>query len=394
MRPGTLRGALVVFRKEWRDALRDRRSLVSVGLGSLVGPVLVVGMLHAVADWQREVEAMRLPIAGRENAAALVAWLDQQEGIEVVDAPSDPERAIRDRDEDLVVVIPPDYGEQFVASKPAKLRLLSDGARSSARPKVERVRGMLARYGAEIGSLRLIARGVSPQVAMPLEVDDVELSSAQERAASILGFVPLFVMLAAFTGGMQIATDATAGERERGSLEALLVTPASRASIAAGKWLAATALSASSVVLTALLCAVALGALPLAQLGMRFRFDASDLALLLCAALPLCPLAASIELYLSTFARSFKEAQTYMGLLLLVPMLPGVLSLVRPFSAEAWMYPLPFVGHHALLNAALGGQAPSILGLLVSAAASLVLSALLVAQAARLLTRESIVFGR
>ena len=135
-------------------------------------------------------------------------------------------------------------------------------------------------------------------------------------------------------------------------------------------------------------------ALPLAQLGMRFRFDASDLALLLCAALPLCPLAASIELYLSTFARSFKEAQTYMGLLLLVPMLPGVLSLVRPFSAEAWMYPLPFVGHHALLNAALGGQAPSILGLLVSAAASLVLSALLVAQAARLLTRESIVFGR
>lgn len=394
MRPSSLRGALVVFRKEWRDALRDRRSLVSVGLGSLVGPVLVVGMLHAVADWQREVEAMRLPIAGRENAAALVAWLDQQEGVEVVDAPSDPERAIRDRDEDLVVVIPPDYGEQFVASKPAKLQLLSDGARSSSRPKVERVRGMLARYGAEIGSLRLIARGVSPQVAMPLEIDDVELSSAQERAASILGFVPLFVMLAAFTGGMQIATDATAGERERGSLEALLVTPASRASIAAGKWLAATALSASSVVLTALLCTVALRALPLAQLGMRFRFDATDLALLLGAALPLCPLAASIELYLSTFARSFKEAQTYMGLLLLVPMLPGVLSLVRPFSAEAWMYPLPFVGHHALLNAALGGQTPSLVGLLVSAAASLLLSALLVARAARLLTRESIVFGR
>lgn len=394
MRPGSLQGALVVFRKEWRDALRDRRSLVSVGLGSLVGPVLVVGMLHAVADWQREVETMRLPIAGREHAPALVAWLDQQDGIEIIDAPSDPERAIRERDEDLVVVVPPGYADQFVASKPAKVRLLSDGARSSARPKVERVRGMLARYGAEIGSLRLIARGLSPQVATPIDIDDVELSSAQERAASILGFVPLFVMLAAFTGGMQIATDSTAGERERGSLEALLVTPASRLSIAAGKWLAATALSASSVVLTAVLCTVALGALPLAQLGMRFRFDAADLALLLCAALPLCPLAASIELYLSTFARSFKEAQTYMGLLLLVPMLPGVLSLVRPFTAEAWMYPVPFVGHHALLNATLGGQAPAVLGLVVSALASLALSALLVGRAAGLLARESIVFGR
>jgi sodium transport system permease protein len=394
MRPSSLRGAFVVFRKEWRDALRDRRSLVSVGLGSLVGPVLVVGMLHAVADWQREVETMRLPIAGRENALALVEWLDQQEGIEVVDAPSDPERAIRERDEDLVIIIPSDYAEHFVASKPAKVRLLSDGARNSARPKVERVRGMLARYGAEIGSLRLIARGVSPQVAMPVDIDDVELSSAQERAASILGFVPLFVMLAAFTGGMQIATDSTAGERERGSLEALLVTPASRVSIAAGKWLAATALSAASVVLTAVLCTVALSVLPLAQLGMRFRFDLADLAVLLAAALPLCPLAASIELYLSTFARSFKEAQTYMGLLLLVPMLPGVLSMVRPFGAEAWMYPLPFVGHHALLNATLGGQAPVVLGLLISAVTSLLVSVLLVERSARLLARESIVFGR
>jgi sodium transport system permease protein len=379
MRPGNLRSTLVVFRKEWRDALRDRRSLVSVGLGSLVGPVLVVGMLHAVADWQREVETMRLPIAGREHAVALVEWLDQQEGIEVVDAPSDPERAIRERDEELVVVIPPDYGKQFVASKPATVRLMSDGSKSSSRPKVERVRGMLARYGAEIGSLRLIARGLSPQVAMPIVIDDVELSSAQERAASILGFVPLFVMLAAFTGGLQIATDSTAGERERGSLEALLVTPTSRA---------------SSVVLTAVLCTVALRLLPLAQLGMRFRFDTTDLALLLAAALPLCPLAASIELYLSTFARSFKEAQTYMGLLLLVPMLPGVLSLVRPFTAEMWMYPVPFVGHHALLNATLGGQSPAVFGLVVSALASLFFSAALVGRAARLLDRESIVFGR
>jgi sodium transport system permease protein len=389
-----LRTTAVVFRKEWRDALRDRRSLVSVGFGAVVGPVLVVGMLHAVADWQRDVEAMRLPVAGREHAPALVAWLDAQDGIEVVDAPSDPARSIRERDEDLVLVLPEDFSGRFATSEPATVRLLADGARTSAQPKVGRVRALLAQYGAEIGSLRLVARGVSPQVATPLEIEDVELSSAQERAASVLGFIPLFVMLAAFTGGMQIATDSTAGERERGSLEALLVTPAARRAIAAGKWLAATALAASSVVLTSLLCTLALELLPLSQLGLRFRFDVDDFALLLAAALPLCPLAAAIELYLSTFARSFKEAQTYMGLLVLVPMMPGVLSLVRPFTAATWMYPLPFVGHHALLAGVLGGRPVEPLGLALSALSSLGIALWLVARAAKLLERESIVFGR
>ena len=103
------------------------------------------------------------------------------------------------------------------------------------------MRGLLQRYNGEIGSLRLIARGISPAVATPLQIEDVEVSSAQQRAAQILGFIPLFVMIAAFTGAMPIATDSTAGERERGSLEALLVNPAPRGAIAAGKWLAGTA---------------------------------------------------------------------------------------------------------------------------------------------------------
>ena len=126
-------------------------------------------------------------------------------------------------------MIPEDFAKNFSASKPAQIRLIADSSSQNTRPKVQRVRGLLQRYSAEIGSLRLIARGISPVVATPMQIEDVEVSSAQQRAAQILGFIPLFVMMAAFTGAMAIATDSTAGERERGSIEALLVNPAPRA---------------------------------------------------------------------------------------------------------------------------------------------------------------------
>jgi sodium transport system permease protein len=216
--------ALVVARKELRDAFRDRRAIYSVLLGSLIGPVLVGVMLAAIADRQREIEEVTIPIVGMEHAPALVAWLGQQAGVTLAEGPDDPEAAVRDRDEDVVVVIPDDYASRFRASRPVEIQLVTDGSRSSVRPTVERVRGLLQRYSSEIGAMRLVGRGVSPAIVTPLRLVDLEVSSAQQRAAVVLSFVPLFIVLAAFTGGMQIATDATAGERERGSLEPLLQT--------------------------------------------------------------------------------------------------------------------------------------------------------------------------
>ena len=125
-------------------------------------------------------------------------------------------------------MIPEDFSKDFRASKPAQIRLVADSSSQNSRPKVQRIRTLLQRYNGEIGSLRLIARGISPAVATAVQIEDVEVSSSQQRAAMILGFIPLFVMMSAFTGAMAIATDSTAGERERGSFEALLVNPAPR----------------------------------------------------------------------------------------------------------------------------------------------------------------------
>ena len=112
-------------------------------------------------------------------------------------------------------------------ARPAPVKLVSDVTRDSARPKVARVRNLIAGYSQMVGGLRLITRGVAPLVATAIRIEEIEVSSSQQRLATQLSILPLLLVLAALTGGMQIAIDSTAGERERGSLEPLLLNPVS-----------------------------------------------------------------------------------------------------------------------------------------------------------------------
>jgi sodium transport system permease protein len=253
---------------------------------------------------------------------------------------------------------------------------------------------LLERYNGESGTMRLVGRGVSPAIASPLHLEELEVSSAQQRAATILNFIPLFIVLAAFTAGMQIATDSTAGERERGSLEPLLVNPAPRGAIAAGKWLAATLASMLGVLLTTALVIGMLRFIPMHEFGVRFRLGLPQVLALLGAVLPMCLLSTGVQTYLATFARSFKESQTYMGILILFPMLPGILSSVYPLDTKGWMYVVPILGQHVLAADALGAKDTPLWGFLAAAMGALVVSLLLLRLTTGLLKREQIIFGR
>ena len=386
--------AMVVFRKEVKDAFRDRRALYSILIGALMGPLMMSFTLSSVAGRQRQIEDVRIPVVGMEHAPALVDWLRQQAGVEVVAGPEDPEGAVRDRKEDVIVVIPDDFARKFRVSSPAPVKIVADGSRQDTRPKVQRVRGLFTRYSGEIGTMRLVSRGVSPAIATPLLVEDVEVSSGQQRAAMILGFIPMFIALAAFMGGMQIATDSTAGERERGSLEPLLVNPAPRVAIASGKWLAASFASMLSVLLTTALVLGTLGFIPLQELGIRFRLGTPEVLLLLLAVLPMCVMSTGMQTYLATFAKSFKEAQTYMGILILAPMLPGIIAIAYPIPTKPWMYPIPLLGQHVLMGDVIGGKLPPWWAFVVSAAGALVFALLLVQLTTQMLQKERIIFSR
>jgi sodium transport system permease protein len=382
----------VVFRKELKDASRDRRAIASIVLSALLGPILVGFMLNRLAERQRQIVDVTIPVVGMEHAPALMEWLRQQAGITLKAGPADPEKTIRDGDDHVVIVIPPEFQKKFRSSSPAEVKVVSDSSRSTSRPYVQRVRRLLERYNAEVGTMRLVGRGVSPAIATPLRLEDVEVSSAQQRAATILSFIPLFIVLAAFTAGMQIATDSTAGERERGSLEPLLVNPAPRRAFAAGKWLASAFAAVLGVLLTTVL--VVLRYIPMHEFGVRFRLGGAQVAGLLAAVLPLCLLSTAIQTYLATFARSFKEAQTYMGMLILFPMMPGLISSVYPLDGQPWMYPIPILGQHVLASNALGAKPTPVWSYFASGVGAIVFSLVLLQLTTKLLQRERIIFSR
>ncbi len=394
MNSRSLAQVMVVVRKELVDWSRDRRSIMTVLISSLLAPAIIGFMFSSLASRQRQVEDITVPVVGAAHAPALIEWLQQQPGITITDGPSDPEEAVRTRREDVVVIITDDFARDFAASKPAQIRLVSDSSSQNTRPKVQRVRALFQRYGSEIGSLRLIARGISPVVSVPVQVEDVEVSSAQQRAATILGFIPLFVMLAAFTGAMGIATDSTAGERERGSIEALLVNPAPRSAIAGGKWLAGTATAMLSVVITSALLFALFQYIPLQDLGIRFQLGPAQLLGTMVCVLPICPLIVAIQMYVATFAKSFKEAQSYLSFLMMAQMVPGMMASMNAFPAKAWMYFVPWLGQQTLLTDVLGNKVIHPGVFVVVAVVNIALAIVAVRATAGLFVREKIIFGR
>jgi sodium transport system permease protein len=390
-----LRQLLVVFRKELRDSSRDRRAILAIVVGVLVGPAVIGFMVNQLAERQRQAEYVRLPVVGIANAPAFVGWLRTQWGVTVVEGPRDPERAVRDGDEDVVLVIPPDFAERFSASRAAPVSLVSDGSRDASTPQVKRVRDLLARYSSEIATLRLVAHGVSPQVVTTIRVDEVEVSTAQQRAASILNFLGLFMLMSALTGGVQLATDSTAGERERGSLESLLVNPVPRGALVGGKWLAASAASLIAVVLSMGFCAGLLKLVLAPDIGVRIPLGATQMGTILLAALSVCPLSSALQLFVGTYSRSFKEAQSYIGILMTLPVMAiAVLGAIYPLRNELWMYAIPLLSQYTMVTSAIGGTPPNTIAYLIATAVSLIAAGLLVALTTRLFRSERIVFGR
>ncbi len=382
-----------VLVKELLDAVRDRRSLFAALLYPLFGPLLVVGMYAWMGKQQAPDRPVQVVVLGGDHAPRFVAFLETH-GVEARRAPSDPEAALAEGDLDAIVEIPSSFGEDLRAQRPAVVRIVTNGSRPKTLRAAARLERLVDRYGRGIGLSRLLLRGVDPRIVQAVAPERVDLSTERSRAAMVLGFLPLFVVLAAFVGGMYVATDASAGERERGSLEPLLLHPVSRAAIVAAKWAATSVFAVTSLLFTAVAMWAAFRLLPVEGLGVPVEVDARLLVGLVVVALPVAPLAASVQLLLAFFARTFKEAQTYLSLLIFVPMLLGIVTTADPIVPRAWMSFVPVLGPVAALGAVLRGDAlpPSFVAACV--VVSLVLAAACIVAASRLLRSERIVFGR
>jgi sodium transport system permease protein len=383
-----------VARKEWIDAFRDRRTLYAMLIGAIFGPAMIGFMFSQIASQQKGAQEIKIPVVGRQYAPVLVNWLTQQSGVEVVDGPADPEAAVRDRKADFVLVIDKKFAEKFRDSRPAPVQVVSDVTSQNTRSKVSRLNKLLSGFSSETGAMRLMARGVSPVVVSTLDVEQVEVATSQQRAAMIFNFIPMFLVLALFTGAMPVASDSTAGERERGSLEPLLIIPIPRWHLVMGKWLAATGAAMLSMLMTLSVTLLVLSRLALEELGIRNQIGTVQILMILAAIVPMGLVASALQMFVSCFAKSFKEAQSYLGMLVLLPTLPGIVAVMYPLTNRPWMHPIPVLGQYAMVTEILGGKFPLPLALVGANVVAIVVTTALLMLATRLFSSEKIIFGR
>ena len=392
-----LRGLRAVFRKELKDHLRDRRSMTSALMMPLLGPVMFALTFTALADMMREDRPLVVAVAHQERAPNLVAFLERN-GAEVKsagDASEDAlEEQVRSGKLDLALEIPDDYGKKFEAGKTAKVQLVIDNSRSKTQVQVRRVQALLRGYASQMGALRLFARGVSPDLASAVQVEEVDVATPEKIAASLLTVVPLFLLLSVFAGGMYLAIDSMAGERERGSLEPLLLNPVTRLQVIAGKWGAVVLASWAAFALALAGFSIALQHVPLQDLGVRAQLGAHEMLGAALVLLPLGLFASAGQMVMALFARTYKEAQTYLSMMMMVPMLPAAFLSISPVETKAWMMLVPVLGQTVLLNDVLRGEALHTSWIALAGAVSAAAAALCAAFAVRMLSQEKIIFGR
>ena len=387
-----MRSAVTVFRKELLDGIRDRRAFIAVLVSISIFPIMMLFIGRFSEGIRDEVRNMEVPVEGRGNAPALVEWLERQPGLELTPAPEDPESAVQEREVDLVLRIPADYEERFAEGRPAEVELVADSSRAAARAKASRVTRLLDGYGNEVASLRLISRGVSPLLIRPLSVERAEVFSSRRRTAfSALGFIPMFLLMNAFFGGMQIASDAIAGERERGSIEALLLNAVPGRFLILGKWAAAATFAVFLTLLGLGTCVVVLRFMPGA---LNISPSVGDWALVGLTALPLALFCSALQVVVSTYAKSYKEAQTYFGYVAFLPMIPFFAVTFNLVEQGTWTAFIPILGQHLMILNVMAGETLATWELALAGFIALAAAWALLRFASSLFVRESVVFVR
>jgi sodium transport system permease protein len=316
-----------------------------------------------------------------ENGADVIAFRDGVDGARM---------AVREGHENFVIIIPNSLGDKLRAGESAPIEIIWDSSNNKAQRYASRARSLLNAYSSQLAALRLMARGIDPHVTEALDVRSTDLATPSGRALVLLGTLTYFLLFSLLMGGLYLAIDVTAGERERGSLESLLCLPVGRASLVLGK-LAATALfmlMALTLTLTALV--VSMKFLPLEKLGMSSNFGPLVGLKIAAILVPMAVFGAALLFVVGSFTRSYREAQTWLGAILAIPTLPILFAGLANVRSSTLLMTVPSLSQHLIATNLLRGDPVEPLHVLVSVASTLLAGGGLVWLATRLYRREKL----
>ncbi|MCL5292386.1 MAG: ABC transporter permease [Actinobacteria bacterium] len=406
---------LTIWKKELKDNIRDRRTLMAMILMPLVlMPALLIGM-DKLVNYQRErskERTARVAVDKDASASALIDFLKSQKKIEVIGVEGGPEKGIRDGKADIGIIVPADFQDRIKSGAPARITLVQDSTKMESQESLAKVNLAVSAFSGRIIEGRLNSSGVDNRLLTPITMATKDISTAEERGGFGLGFfLPFFVIIWAIVGGQYIAIDVSAGEKERKTLEALLLTPAKRLEIVLGKFFAVSTTAVVSVVVSLTSLYVALkvfglgpmtGALEsgqaqgkaLAAAGADAAFSIEPLAILvmLGVGLLLVLMFSAILLSIAIFAKSFKEAQNYIGPAYLVAIMPAVvMNAMFGFKPTDWFYAIPIVNAMLLFKEALMGSYV-VSHILITAVTLIVFAIIAILVAGRIYSQEKVLF--
>ncbi len=357
MKAGLMNSAWRVYVKELLDALRDRRTLVVVLASSVaLGPLVLVLFSSLVGKMEKRAEERVIVVQGIEHAPALRNFLERQT-YTVQAAPADYEQKLKDSKlGDPVLVIPASYAADIARGEAPVLELLSSSGNQRAQSGSGRIERLLQAYNQEQASLRLAVRGVPPAMLTAVQVEDRDLADPSARAAQFAVMVPYFVLMAVLYGALNAALDTTAGERERGSLEPLLMNPAPRWGLVLGKWGAVASVGMLIAVLACMSFLPAQWLLRSETLAAVFQLGLREALWFIGILAPLAALISALLMAIAIRCKSFKEAQANSTVVILAVSLMPLMTVFNQEGTAPWHLWVPALAQSTLMGRVLKGE--------------------------------------
>lgn len=376
--------------KEFKEAFRDKRALMVAMSMALMMPVMIMVMLKVAIKEAVDNPAVYVKYTGEQHAPKLIKALKDENILSFADVPEDEERNWNERNIELT--IPDSFNEDMANGMPIELVMRADYNEKSLSTPIRRIKDIVRAHSLTIGYKRLLVRGVDIKLLQPIKLLEQDTSLPSSNAVMISLILGVYLMMAAFMSGLSIAIDSSAGERERNVLEMLLCQPISTLKIVLAKLTCASSISIISIILMLVLTSVAMNFVDLTKIGATFNINVATFATLLLLLIPVCFLAASLQLFFSFQAKSFKEAQSTVTMLIAVPsMIPIALMIMD--DKPVWVNWMPISGQSMLMEDVFKGLPVDWNALLFTSAATIAVTAGIVLTLAKKLTSEKVVMS-
>jgi sodium transport system permease protein len=333
--------------KEYKEAFRDKRALMVAMMMAVMAPIMIFALSKTMIKEMVDTPPIYVKVTGAEFAPKLIKQLNNA-NILLFSAVADDEKALWD-ERDISLTIPDNFAKDMVAGKTIDITLSTDYSEKANNSPIRRIKDEINSYARLIGYKRLLVRGIDAKLLQPVKIIEQDTAQPSSNAMFISTLLGLYLLMAAFMSGLSVAIDSSAGERERNVLEMLLCQPVTTLKIVLAKLCCASTISIIGVVLTLVLTSFSVSFVDLTKIGATFSLNAYSVLVIIMMLLPISFFASALQLFVSFSAKSFKEAQSTVSMIIMIPaMIPLALMFID--DKPKWLDWLPVSGQSLLME--------------------------------------------